>query len=375
MHLFRSHQDKAGMFRGHARFTLPDNPVCWLTGHHPKLQVIDSRFAGSESWVKVTCRVCGRRYQENPELAASIRADYDTPEKRRDLLARRVEVARHDPANYLRSIERRQGWATNDAGVNLEAHWWGFKPAKMADNLGFRIHFGDTGSETPYDYWLGLGVASVHLNFESNGRFAEWVGRGHKRDLSLNIHGGSLWWKVWYDGEQGNAEHHRCDSWRRPRLWPWSMGRNKHRGWMCLRDGNIDLNPVDAFYGSQLWLRDENFPELTATALVHVGDFDRDEYLVDFRLERREVRRKAGPAWARRVKRVDYSAAAKCDPGIPVRNHDWKGDEILGWSVRIPIEAVEDGSWVKAAAAGTIELVRRDRKHYGYKPRKVVEEA
>jgi hypothetical protein len=370
MHLFRSHKETSGMFRGHARFTLPDNPVCWLTGHHPKLQVVEPTYSAGEAWVKVTCAWCGRRYRENPDLAGGIARDYDTPAKRRELAARRAENARRDPANYLRGVERRQGWNTNDAGVNVEAHWWGFKPAKMADNLGFRIHFGDTYSETPYDFWAGAGVASVYLTIEANGRFAEWIGRGHKRDLSLKIHDRSLWWKLWYDGEQGNAEHHRCDSWRQPKLWPWSAGRRKHRGWMCLRDGNIDLNPVDAFYGSRLWLRDESFGEEKATTLVHVGDFPRDEYLVDFTLERRQVRRKAGPAWARRVKRVDYSADAKCDPGIPIRNHDWKGDNMLGWSVRIPASAVEDGTWPKEAVAGTIEHVRRDRKHYGYVPRK-----
>lgn len=235
---------------------------------------------------------------------------------------------------------------------------------------GFRLHLGDRGSETPVDGMVDLGRIAVFwgINFPGLGRICEWVGRGHKRDLSLRIHGGQLWWSLWYDDDGGMDSYHRCDSWRKPRLWPWSMGRHKHRAWMCLRDGNIDLNPISAFWGSKLWLRDEDFAEQTARALVSIGDFAGDEYAVDFTLERREVRRQHGPAWARRVKRVDYSADADCRPGIPVRNHDWKGDEILGWGVNVSEQAVADGTWVREAVVATQDLVRRDRSRYGYRP-------
>lgn len=212
------------------------------------------------------------------------------------------------------------------------------------------------------------GLGKGGFRFPGLGLLCERIGRGHKRDISLKIHDGSLWWRLWYDDDGGMNSYHRCDSWRKPRVWPWSLGRRKHRGWMCLRDGNIDLNPIDAFWGSKLWLRDENYPGQTARALVPVGDFEGDEYEVDFTLERREVRRRNGPAWARRVKRVDYSADAKCGPGIPVRNHDWKGDEILGWDARVSEQSVKDGTWVAEAVAKTVDIVRRDRKHYQYTP-------
>lgn len=243
-----------------------------------------------------------------------------------------------------------------------------FRP--KISSLGLRLHLGDRGSETPLDGMLDLGRVAIFwgIGAPGLGRLCERVGRGHKRDLSLRVYGGSLWWRIWYDDDGGMDPYHRCDSWRRPKIWPWSAGRKKHRGWMCLRDGNIELNPVSAFWGSPKWLRDETFAERKVRALVPVGDFDGDEYEVDFTLERREVRRQHGPAWARRVKRVDYSAAADCGPGIPVRNHTWKGDEILGWGVRVPAESVADETWVRHAVAGTLDLVRRDRKRYGYVP-------
>lgn len=240
-------------------------------------------------------------------------------------------------------------------------------------SCGLRLHLGDRGSETPLDGSLDLGWVALFWGFNAPGlgRVCEIVGRGHKRDVSLKVHGGSLWWKLWYDDDGGMDCYHRCDSWRQPKLWPWSKGRRKHRGWMCLRDGNIDINPADAFWGGKLWLRDDDFPERTTRALVPVNDFPGDEYEVVFTLERREVRRKFGPVWAQKVKRVDYSADAECHPGIPVRNHDWKGDEILGWKVKVSESSVADGTWVRDAVAGTVDFVRRDRKRYGYRPQSV----
>lgn len=250
-----------------------------------------------------------------------------------------------------------------DAGLEIARR-------RKVDSVGFRFHLGNAGSETPLDAHIDLGLVAFYWEFDAPGlgRLCERIGRGHKRDLSLRIHHGSLWWQVWYDDDGGYDAHHRCDEWRQPKVWPWSRGRRKYRGWMCLRHGNVDLNPVDAFYGPKKWLKDETFPGAVARALVRVGDFPGDEYEVDFTLERRTVRREHGPAWAQRIKRVDYEADAECRPGIPVRNHDWKGDEILGWGVRVSEDSVLDGSWVREAVAGTIEQVRRDRAHYDYRP-------
>jgi hypothetical protein len=364
MHLFRSHKDTEGMFRGHARFELPTNPICWLFGHRARVQVIEP---GSISpWVLIECRVCGLRYS-NP-TAREVVAEGDPlkrMERAKALQARQVEVARRDPAMVAASATGRDGYGHRTLGVNVELVGPNYRgrERRWRDNIGFRLHLGNNGSETPIDVSLHASrLGSAYLSLEGiGGRFGQWVGRGHKRDLSLRTHGGSLWWKVWYDGESGNDEHHRCDKWRRPKLWPWSAGRDKYRSWMCLRDGSIDLNPVDAIWGSPRYHREP--VDGPRTALVVVGDFPHDEYLVDFTLERFELRRELGSGF-------DYQA--KCTPGIPVRNHDWKGDEILGWGGRAL--APNDGpspAWLQHAVADTIEHVRRDRRHYGYSPPKV----
>lgn len=364
MHLFRSHKDRPGMFRGHAKFELPDNPICWLTGHHPKVEVIDSRFAGMQSWVKVTCRVCGRRYQEDPDMVGSIAKSYNTPELARELVAARVGNARHDPKQYAAGINRRRGWWANDAGVNVEAHWWGFDRRKIADNLGFRIHLGDTGSETPYDFYVGAGVASAYLTVETNGRLAEVLGRGHKRDLSVKVHDGAVWWKVWYDGDGGYDEHHRCDSWRQPKLWPWSRGRRKYRGWMCLRDGNLDLNPATA-----LWDRPKCRRVELEKKSAFVEPTPGERYLVEFTLQREVRSREHGPAWARRVLSDELAVSWDARPGgIPVRNDSWKGDEILAGSGGPPV--TDRDRWLEEAVTRLEEMVRDDRARYGYVPPK-----
>lgn len=390
MHLFRSHGDKAGMFRGHAHLGLPENPICWLTGHRPKVKILDFRSAGE--LLIVECRICGRRYHGDDEMVrkatsepfveggsmtyaehyAAIRAARD------DVRARRLENARRDPKGFTAHMDRRAGYAAGELNVSLEALWLpryhGRRGAGWRE-WGFRLHIGNRSSETPIDANVHLGPAAAYLTIGGVGnRLAQLLGRGHKRDLRLEVRGGELRWSLWYDDDGGNDRYHDCDPWRRPKLWPWSAGRDKYRPWMCLRDGHLDLNPVTAFWGRRMWLQDETFPERTVSAFVNVGDWADDFYLVDFTLERREVRRKTGPSWARRVKRVDYSADARCEPGIPVRNHDWKGDEITGWSARIPAELVEqaiaagDNRWADAAVEETVELVKRDRTRYGYQP-------
>lgn len=238
---------------------------------------------------------------------------------------------------------------------------------------GFQFHIGNESSETPVDwhvsmYWLAVFGS---LNAPKLGAICAWIGRGHKRNISLKFHDKTMWWELWYDDDMGHDDWHRCDKWRKPKLYPWRWGRKKYRPWMCLRQGNIELNPVSAFYGQTLWLEDESFegPPKTS-AMVEINDFPGDMYVVDFSVERREIRRQAGPAWARRVKRVDYSADARCEPGIPVRNHDWKGDEILGWSVRLATAGPLPADWLDKAIQGTIDQVHRDRKHYNYHPPK-----
>lgn len=248
----------------------------------------------------------------------------------------------------------------------IEGHVEIATPA-TSDSAGFRLHLGDRGSETPVDVMLDLNRVKVFagINFPGLGAFCEWAGRGHKRDLLLRVAGGHLWWKLWFDDDGGHDRHHNCDSWRQPRVWPWSRGRRKHRGWMCLRDGNIALNPASALWGTPKFQREK---VESRTALVAPRQFDGDEYPVEVALERYEVRREHGPRWARRVLRSGFTAEwdtrGLCG-GIPIRNHDWKGDEILAGTHG---GDVDPDRWVADVVDQLVTSVRRDRERYGYRP-------
>jgi hypothetical protein len=238
---------------------------------------------------------------------------------------------------------------------------WG----KRAKSLGpgFSIHFGDRGSETPVDAHLSLYWIAIFIGTGSRrvARFCEWIGRGHKRDISLKFHDGSMWWKLWYDDDMGYDSYHRCDSWRQPKLPPWRWGRKKYRPWMCLRDGHIDLNPLDAFWGPRLY----SYNDLqTETTTVCVGEFPGDEYEVTFTLQEQTRARREGPSWARRETDEGWSAEWRTK-GIPYRNHSWKGDDVLGSAQKVTAGNPE---WLYEAVGSLIERIKKDRVRYNYRP-------
>jgi len=234
---------------------------------------------------------------------------------------------------------------------------------KKPESFGFRFHLGDRGSETPFDGHIDLGWVAFFWGFNAPGLGAlcERIGQGHKRDLSLKIHGGQLWWKLWFDDDGGADPYHRCDGWRRPKVWPWSAGPKKHRGWMCLRDGNIPLHPLDALWGHRYYDR-ENIE--TRTVLVPVGEFPGDEYQVTITLESVTRARRMGPRWARRRTDAGWGIDWTCEGGIPFRNHSWKGDESLAGGFGIDSRE----RWVQQAVTKLVEHTKRDRKRYGYHP-------
>ncbi len=386
MHLFASHRGTPGMLRLHAYFDLPTNPICWLFGHKAHVEIVEPRY--SEPWRLVRCRVCDLRYtgdphgkslldselsraarEEGPLTAARIRElQSDLGEQ---LAAGQVDFARRDPKAVARSCSGRDGYGHRILQLNAELHWRRPTLRLLGNRFSVRLHTGGRSSETPLDAHLDLGVVAGYFSVGGiGGRWCEFIGRGHGRDLSLAVHNGNLWWKLWYDGDGGNDAHHRCDAWRRP-PWPWSLGRRKYRPWMCLRDGHLPLNPVTAIVGSQpTYHRDESAPE--REAFVDVGQSPGDRYLVRFREEPWELRRDHGPRWACRVLQrgvtVDWDARPS---GIPVRNHEWKGDETLAGSVSPPAGGWPAGEdWLPHAAAALVEDIRSDRARYQYRPPK-----
>ena len=226
-----------------------------------------------------------------------------------------------------------------------------------------KMHIGDRGSDTPLDFIIGLWLVTFYLSFGSDRlrRFCTWLGRGHKRNLSLQVHNGSLWWELWYDGQCGYDQHHRCDKWRRPKLWPWSRGRAKYRSWMCLREGSIDLNPLDAIWGHRKYSY-RDITEYRNPRLV-VGEWDEDVYDVTFKLQRGTWAREHGPSWARGEVDKGYSVRWSSPKGIPFRNHDWKGDNAL--SGGLPIH--DHSNWIEEAERGLRQKIRRERVRFNYR--------
>lgn len=230
---------------------------------------------------------------------------------------------------------------------------------------GFSIKFGNRGSETPIDWHISLYWIAVFgsLEFPGLGAFCAWLGRGHKRELSLRFHDGSMWWNIWYNDDHGYDTYHKCDKWRRPKLWPWSMGREKYRSWMCLREGNIALNPIEALWGWRVY----NYDTLEEkTKLFKMKQFPGDEYEIKLKLQSMTSGREYGPKWARKRKhmgwRVDWDAY-DCG-GIPYRNNSWKGDEVLASSVKID----SPNNWVAKAVVALHKQVEEWRSKYNFQP-------
>lgn len=368
MHRFTSH-------RGHTRryflnAHLPLNPICWLFGHKARGHVKEWRFNIAPS-LFIRCLWCDRRYR-NPDLdTRALKQGWDRAEAEA-FEAQRVEVFRRDPRMVEESASGRVGYQEAVLRLSLEVvdrrHLLRDRGLArlLLDHAGFKLHLGDRSSETPWDGHVDVGVGAAFWSIGGvGGRLAEFLGRGQKRNLSLRLHGGQVWWELWHDDEGGNAEHaHRCDSWRQPTVWPWSLGRRKHRPWMCLRDGNLDLNPATAFWGT---------PSPTKTVLaddvtlpIALGEFPGDTYLIDGRLERWDWARDHGPAWARKPSSTwHYEWRGK----IPTDRGNWKGDHILGSGVTLTQTEVEAGdSWQQLVMDRVVEQMLRDRRRNGYTP-------
>lgn len=386
--MYRHHTSEPGQYRGWLHLNLPENPWCWLFGHTPRPVITEWRFNIAPSlWID--CRVCGRRYSD-PDQAHYLQKRVDLEgvsykEAADELTARRVANARRLPAaEFCAGVDRRAGWSTREVVLHHETHWPGGKRAKSRRrdprtprlshiDAGFKLHLGDRGSETPIDAHVKAGPFACYVTIGGiGGRLCELLGRGQKRNLSLQVHGGDLRWELWHDDQSGNAPDgiHKCDKRRRPKLWPWSAGRDKYRTWMCLRDGSIDLNPADALWGHRLFhFTDVGDP---VTAFVVVGEFAGDSHLVSLQLREQRRHRDHGPAWARRED-VSYAVEWRADSkeGIPFRNDSWKGDGVLASGVSLPAEFSDpnrSGEWVSYVTDKIAEGIRKDRRRYNYSP-------
>lgn len=231
---------------------------------------------------------------------------------------------------------------------------------------GFRLHFGNRSSETPIDWHVCLYWINFYGSFDwpGLGKFCQWLGHGHKRDISLHLYHMTIWWKLWYDNDMGYDNYHNHDKWKQPALPPWRWGRKKYRSWICLRDGNIEVNPVSALWGHRFF----KFTDIESfTTTIGVNEFPGDMQEVTFTLQSAVRQRDYGPAWARRPAWAGYSVAWKCDEGIPTQNHDWKGDCVYGSSVPAK-DPIDMEHWKNDAIIELVNWIKKDRKRNRYQP-------
>lgn len=196
---------------------------------------------------------------------------------------------------------------------------------------GFRLHFGDRGSETPFHwdvsfYWLAFFFS---MNTPRMGAFFSKICGGHKRDISIRAHSGQMWWNIWYDDDMGYDHHHNHDLHKAPKFWPFR--KDKYRPWICLRHGNIQLNPLSLWWGVRYY---DYKPLDEDLLLMEFNQFFGDEYMVKFEVQQVSQARRYGPRFARRVKECGYIAEWTVEEGIPTRAPG-RG-RVYGSSVSIP---------------------------------------
>lgn len=209
---------------------------------------------------------------------------------------------------------------------------------KPRPEFSARLHVGGGWSETPFDTHLTILGSGVYLGIGAGSKLAEKLSREtrHKyegRDISIAIHDGSLWWKVWTHNNH------------------WESG--EFAKW---RDSHTDINPLDRVLGRRrYWYEDES------TALIAVA-MPEGIYPVKATLQRQKFGRpkvkKRTESWV-----VDVDAPK----GIPYRvDHSggWKGDRVYGFGVSLR-EKRDD--WTVDAKAAIEAWVLRQRADTGFR--------
>lgn len=179
MYLFTSHGTDAK--RWHGNFNLPTHPLCWLRGHRAKVEVVDSKYV--ESWLLVTCRVCGLRHQD-PYLTGDRLARVGITEaEAKRIIASQIDAARSNNAGFAEVRDGRDGYGHRTLELSVEV------PARRAVSYrtpGIHLHIGDRWSETPFDGSLHAFGRSVYFSVGGVGnRLADRLTAGRKADLRV----------------------------------------------------------------------------------------------------------------------------------------------------------------------------------------------
>jgi hypothetical protein len=202
--------------------------------------------------------------------------------------------------------------------------------------VGIDFKVGNCGSEQVLAASLRLGpIGSLYLHTEDHGR---WIQRrlnptGYQsRETGLSYYRGRLSWQLW-----ARRDEHRASD---PK-------------WM---NGSLPIDPRHYLYGPK---KNRKVSETEKVpAVVRMPEGDTHDVLVH--LEKWETRRTRGRA------HTFWRAEWKSEAGIPVRNHDWKGDEYYSSSWVIDGVTPDNPRWPHIVAAAAAEHCSRDRARYNY---------
>ncbi|WP_399559411.1 hypothetical protein [Streptomyces chartreusis] len=306
-------------------------PVCRMVGHKPVVDGTDTPCR----WV--ACDRCGIRANPQGNLDPAL-WDIGQP-----------YTGPFNPAEPLSPIVRKQ---LARKGIKpARASEPGPIPAHPVGTVGGEVHIGKSkwrtvgidfkvgncGSEQVLAASLRLGpLGSLYLHTEDHGR---WLQRrlnptGYQsRETGLSYYRGRLSWQVW-----ARRDEHRASD---PK-------------WMS---GSVPIDPRHYLYGprkNRMLFQTEKVP-----AVVRMPEGDTHDVLVH--LEKWETRRTRGRA------RTYWMAQWDCKKGIPVRNHDWKGDETFSSAWTIQGVTPDNPRWPLIIAAAAAEDCSRDRARYNYR--------
>jgi hypothetical protein len=205
-----------------------------------------------------------------------------------------------------------------------------------AHGFGIEAKVGNPGSEQVLAGHISLGpLGALYLHTEDHGR---WLQRrlnniGYdSRVISVDIHHGRLSWNLW-----ARRDEHRASD---PK-------------WMR---GSTPVDPRHYLYGPRKNRKVTETEKIPATVRMPEGD----TYEVTVHLEQWESGRTRGRS------RTYWRAQWDCKAGIPVRNHDWKGDETFSCSWMIEGVTPDNPRWPHIVAAAAAEQCSRDRARYNY---------
>lgn len=320
-------------------------PLCRLSGHKPVVDGYDSQYGPEDQrrrrWV--CCDRCGVRPEPQGNLDPDqwqIGQPYTGP----------TSAARRMSATVVRQLARKgiAPTVSNDPGpwpTDPEGSLGAELVIGRSHSIGADIKVGNPGSENVLAGHIGLGpLGALYVHSE---RYGQWIQRrlnpvGYQsRETGFSIYHGRLSWQVWAKRDEHSASDPK---------------------WMR---GSIPLDPRHHLLGPK---RNRKISETDRVpAVVRMPEGDTHDVTVHLeQWETRRTRGRATPYWM---------AQWDCKAGIPIRNHDWKGDETFSCSWAIKGVTPDNPRWPHVIAAKAAEQCSRDRARYGYRAPEPAEES